>query len=204
MGGARRKDVGAPRRPVVGRALAAHGGCLGQRRWRARSVRHARRRHRTGGDLLMRAPSLLLLVLACDVSPLTREQLFGPPDAAAAGPRDAATDTPPEECVPRSRDGLFSGAVLDACTGAAVNASVGLAGQHLCTFAQKGSFQFQGLPVGCRLTLSATADGYQGHYTTVVIDPGGSPGYLIRLDRPCQAPMPTPSCRCDMPGCVTP
>jgi hypothetical protein len=164
--------------------------------------------------MLRSLPLLLFLVAACDVMPLTREQLFGPPDA---GPRmDATTEPdatrPPDTdpaCVPRSRDGLFSGAVVDFCTGQAINANVGIAGQHTCTFAQKGSFHFSGLPVGCNLTVSATREGYRSHYATVVIETGGTSIYVIRLERmtdpACQGPAPSGAeCRCDTAGCVAP
>jgi hypothetical protein len=154
----------------------------------------------------------ILLLLACDVTPLTREQLFGPFDAApapdAVTPDTGAPDMAPDPaCTPRSRDGLFSGAVVDVCNGAVLDANVGIAGQHLCTFKFKGSFFFSNLPVGCNLTVSVTRDGYRPYYATVVIEPGGLSSYMIHLERTsdpqCQAAQPTGAeCRCDVPGCV--
>jgi hypothetical protein len=162
--------------------------------------------------------ALIALLAACDVTPLTREQLFGKHADAAAdiaardvAPSDLPPEGPPPEpaCVARSHDGLFSGAVLDACNGASLDASVGIGGQHACTFAQKGTFQFRDLPVGCNLTVAATAPGYAPHYATVMVDVAGTANYLIRLDRLsdplCQSlPPPAPACRCDVPGCITP
>lgn len=155
----------------------------------------------------------LALLAACDVTPLTHQQLFGPSDAGA--PDLARTDSSDglagvdPSCVPRSHDGLFSGAVVDACTDAFLNAHVGVGGQHACTFALKGSFQFRDLPVGCQLTVSATAPGYAAQYAAVVIDPAGTAGYIIRLQRlgdpPCQGAAPSESqCICDIPGCIRP
>jgi hypothetical protein len=156
-----------------------------------------------------------LALAACDLAPLTRDQLFGAPDAAGQPDAGAATEVGTDgeagsdpACVPRSQDGLFSGAAADDCDGSPVNASIGIGGQHACTFAAKGSFQFRGLPVGCRLTVTASAPGYASHQATVVIDPRGTSGYIIRLrrvdDPRCQAAPPAPACRCDVPGCVTP
>jgi hypothetical protein len=156
----------------------------------------------------------LTCLAACDLSPLTRDQLFGPRDAAA--PPDAAEVepapdalSPPPACAPRSQDGLFSGAVVDDCDGLPLDASVGIGGQHACTFAAKGSFQFRNLPVGCNLTVTATAAGYASHQATVLIPPRGTAGHIIRLQRLgddlCQGPTPpAPTCRCDQPGCITP
>jgi hypothetical protein len=155
----------------------------------------------------------LALLAACDVTPLTHQQLFGTADAGApdlsAG--DSFDGSPGGEpaCVPRSHDGLFSGGVVDACSGAFVIANVGIGGQHACTFAFKGSFQFRNLPVGCQLTVSATAPGYAARHAAVVIAPGGTAGYVIRLQRlddpPCQGAAPSESqCICDIPGCITP
>jgi hypothetical protein len=168
-----------------------------------------------------------ILLLACDVTPLTRTQLFGPdaapaPDAVApdvtapdvtahdtSTPDTSPPDTAPDpSCTPRSRDGLFSGAVVDVCNGAVLDANVGIGGQHLCTFAQKGSFFFSNLPVGCNLTVSVTREGYRPYYATVVIQPGGLSSYMIHLERTadpqCQGAQPIgAACRCDVPGCVT-
>jgi hypothetical protein len=160
---------------------------------------------------LKRLLIVLVLALACDVTPLSRDQLFGPRDASPAPDVSAPDVTIPDAdpaCVPRSRDGLFSGAVVDMCTGDVLDANVGIAGQHACTFKLKGSFYFMNLPVGCNLTVSATREGYRPHHATVVIEPGGLSSFFIRLERLsdplCQGPVPTAAaCTCDLPGCVT-
>jgi hypothetical protein len=167
-------------------------------------------------------------VLGCDLPPLTTEALEGTggsvdaatpspsPDArvdaaidAAPDPMDAAIDTAIDTtptCSPSSEQGVFSGQVLDACDPAVVlDAHVGIAGKHTCAFANKGSFFFSGLPVGCALTVTATRIGYLPYQDVVAIPPGGRAGHTIRLEREagCASTTPTgPACRCDEPGCV--
>jgi hypothetical protein len=167
---------------------------------------------------------------ACDVAPLTRAQLFGAgpaaepdagagadamdapaadaADADAAPPADAgdADAEPTPACAPGG--GFLSGGVVDACDPAVwLSANVGIAGQHTCSFPDKGSFTLRGLPVGCRLTLTAAKPGYEPWRKVVVIPHEGLAGEVIRLERVggCAGPAPPAvACRCDVPGCVTP
>ncbi len=169
---------------------------------------------------------------ACDVAPLRGADLFeadagaagaggAPPRDAAAEPdlpadrdaaaeRDAAADrdapgadAAPVVCVPRGTSGLLSGQVTDACTGRPIEAQVGIAGFHTCSFPGKASYHFAGLPTGCRLTLTAAKRGYVPFSRKVVIPEGGD-GIDIELvwEGGCAAaPPPETACRCDATIC---
>jgi hypothetical protein len=174
-------------------------------------------------------------VSACDLSPLTREALFaaagsgfedagtaesersdaanlgaaeaGPivgDTAPDAGPQTDAVSAPPR-CEPASHDGLLSGAVVDKCTGEYLEAQVGIAGRHTCSFVGKGSFFFRDLPTGCVLTLTSAKPGYALFVRELVVPPEGS-SVLIELERAasgCTDPPPAPTaCRCEQPTCM--
>ncbi|MDX2019646.1 MAG: hypothetical protein SF187_05345 [Deltaproteobacteria bacterium] len=165
----------------------------------------------------------LTLISACSVPPLTTEDLTGGKrdassvvaDAAPAkvdGPSDAGVA--PDASEPRldtapMLDGVLSGIVVDACTGKAINALVGIAGKHLCSFAGKGGFYFTGLPTGIELELASAAPGYQAFGKAVVISAAGTTVKIV-LDRvdasseaPCGVPEPPePMCSCLQPGCI--
>jgi hypothetical protein len=161
--------------------------------------------------------ALLTLVLsACELPPLTRERLFGSADAAApspdaAGPLDAngspqdqaGQETDPS-CPPGRQDGVLSGVIVDACSKAALTAYVGVGGKHQCSFAEKGSFHFAGLPVDCRLSLTAGQRGYRPFLQEVVIPPGGVSGIKIELEPEagCSTPVVGPlTCDCTAAAC---
>ena len=176
---------------------------------------------RTGALVLL----LGLMSSACEIPPLTRDRLFGARDAAAFPPPDAGPPSPdvapdvdppapdlapeaaPPVCQAQSRDGLVSGAVFDACTKAAITAYVGIGGQHQCSFSEKGSFHFSGLPVGCQLTLSAGQRGYRPLIQDVVLPPTGLSGLRLELERDggCGGADPTAlTCSCTATGCTSP
>lgn len=167
------------------------------------------------------APLLLLplLAAACDMSPLTREQLFGPatalpgaPDATAppdtAPPADATAPTPdtagPAEAGPLARAPV-SGQVIDRCTGEPLDALVGLAGRHTCSIAGKASYFFGEVPVGVDLTLTAYKKGYQRYGRTIRVPAQGLSAEDIQLvpEGGCAGPRPaTEACVCREPTCV--
>jgi hypothetical protein len=161
------------------------------------------RTSRSAGAPAAAIAMLTLVLSACELPPLTRERLFGAadaaaaPDADAAGPPDADAAGPPDAaiaCLPERQDGLLSGVVVDACTKAALTAYVGVGGKHQCSFAEKGSFHFAGLPVDCRLSLTAGQRGYRPFLQEVVIPPGGISGIRIELEPEagCSTPVPGP------------
>jgi hypothetical protein len=142
---------------------------------------------------------LTTLLSACELPPLTRERLFGSADAAPG--LDASDATP--ACPPGSQ-GVLSGAIADACSKAPLTAYVGIAGKHQCSFAEKGSFHFAGLPVDCRLSLTAGQRGYRPFLQEVVIPPGGISGIRIELEPEagCSTPVLGPlTCACTAPTC---
>ncbi len=151
---------------------------------------------------------------SCDVQPLSRGQLVGSADAASDAaepevPADAPPDGPAPDaaCIATSDNGLLSGLVVDLCSGQALEANVGVAGRHMCSFRDKGSFHFNGLPTGCRLTLTARKEGgYRPWAQEIVVAPDGTANVRIALERDtmsgCTGPAPAPvPCRCDLPGC---
>jgi hypothetical protein len=150
-----------------------------------------------------------------------------PPDASAdetevdASPADVATDkssspdkpgvdvepdAPPTTCMATNQTGLLSGGVFDDCEPLrAIEAAVGIAGQHTCSVAGKGAYFFSGLPVGCNLTIMAAKPGYLPAQATVVIPADGLASYNIRLKRQdgCTTPAPTTmTCQCSTTGCT--
>ena len=171
----------------------------------------------------MRVTTLTMMaaaLLACSPAPLTTDDLYGPeitlkldaavgPDAKPA-PRDSATsDVLPVDTDPPLHLGVLSGTVSDRCTGEPINALVGIAGKHMCSFQGKGGFFFDGLPTNIMLTLASAAPGYRTFSKSIVVEAGGTT-FDIKLDRvdeannsSCEAPKPpTPVCVCDLPGCV--
>jgi hypothetical protein len=106
-----------------------------------------------------------------------------PPDAGSDGDASGATCATPcpadqfcdefaGRCAPSTGPGLLSGVVRDKCSGNAVDALVGIAGQHQCSFSGKGSYFFTQLPFG-KLKLAVAKTGYGLYDTTVTIVPGG-------------------------------
>jgi hypothetical protein len=140
-----------------------------------------------------------LVATGCDVRPLSGNELFGAPDAQApeasaatdatetsdAIPPDGATsacgapcatdqfcDTLTAKCAARTGPGILSGVVTDRCNGAPMNAIVGIAGEHQCSFQGKGSFYFSNLPLA-KLKLAVGKAGYDLFSTTIDVVPGG-------------------------------
>jgi hypothetical protein len=151
---------------------------------------------------------VVTLLSACELTPLTRERLFGSRDAAVAvpdtGPMDLTGEGDGPTCPPISQDGVLSGTVVDACSKLALSAYVGIAGKHQCSFAEKGSFHFAGLPVDCRLSLTAGQRGYRPFLEEVVVPPGGISGVRIELEPEagCATPVPGPlTCDCSVAAC---
>jgi hypothetical protein len=154
------------------------------------------------------------LASACDLEPLRRADLFassGREDGGAASGPDAAsaaTDTSttaPDTGGCGGAHGLLSGSVVDRCTGRPVDALVGIAGQHQCSFSGKGSYLFRDLPTGCLLNLSSAAPGYKV-FTQAIVPTAEGLVVNIELERAsgtCSDPPPEAvPCRCDRPGCV--
>jgi hypothetical protein len=142
----------------------------------------------------------------------------GPDDAADAGPGDAPDAGCPQtcaadqfcdeltgRCAPRAGSGMLSGVVTDACSGAALSALLGIAGQHSCSYFGKGSYFFSGLPVGM-LKLAAAKEGYELYGVTVEIRAGGviRDVAMTRIGG-CAAPAPPDNpCTCTTSSCTAP
>jgi hypothetical protein len=132
------------------------------------------------------------------------------PDVVPAGctPVSCAGDQFCDElsgrCAARTGVGMLGGVVTDRCTGTQVNAKVGIAGRHQCSYRDKGSYFFSGLPLGM-LRLAVALEGYELAATTVVITPGGNVADIALERAPpatCADPAPTPAaCTCLDPGC---
>ena len=164
---------------------------------------------------LIGAVSLLLLALGgCEMRELTSEQLWGKPDAAAPAPApagDADVTPPPPPDGPPPGGGItviLSGVVRNKCTGEAIDALVGIAGKHTCSFTLKGSyfFRLEDLPANVRLTISAQKKGF-AHFTDVLLVTPGGNTYNIDLvpDTGTCASNPRPEseeCVCTAPNCV--
>jgi hypothetical protein len=105
-------------------------------------------------------------------------------------------------CVPRAGTGMLSGTVIDPCSGQGLDARIGIAGQHQCSAAAKGSYFVSGLPLG-RLKLAALKDGYELYGDTVEIVPGGVIRD-IRMVRTggCGSTPPVSHCTCTEPSCT--
>ncbi len=123
-------------------------------------------------------------------------------------PADCAFDQYCDEisgrCASRFGAGMLSGVVRDACSGEALDARVGIAGQRQCSPTGKGNYFFSNLPLGT-LKLAAFKVGYRPYDATIVIDRGGTIQDIV-LDRDtpggCSDPRPaTAACTCTEPGC---
>jgi hypothetical protein len=110
-----------------------------------------------------------------------------------------------QRCQPNSGVGRLSGIVIDACDHHALQARVGIAGQHQCAVEQKGAYYFQSnLPLG-NLTLAAYAEGYKLFSTPVVITAGGTTQNIV-MERDASSacdgpPPPAAACTCVISGC---
>jgi hypothetical protein len=166
------------------------------------------------------ALAVVWMTAGCDFQPLTTRDLFGVRDAGAGdgatsegGPQTCAVpcgatefcDELTGQCASRTGNSMLSGVVRDACTGAAVDALVGIAGHHQCSATGKGSYFFPQLPVG-KLKLAAAKEGYRLFDTTVVIAPGGT---ILDVDltrdppEDCTGPRPADvTCTCAPPQCL--
>jgi hypothetical protein len=118
-------------------------------------------------------------------------------DAAGEGGTDLGTGT-----------GMLSGVVSSACPSAqGLDAKVGIAGRHQCSFPDKGSFFFSSLPLGT-LELAVAKDGYLLYQATVVIAPGGTVHNVALVPASaggCADPPPAQvACTCTDADCVRP
>jgi hypothetical protein len=165
-----------------------------------RSIWQVRSPHRAGAWIGAAATVWALAGAGCGLRQLAREDLFGTADAAPLGPADAAgdSDAPGDDAGAadrRAEDGpptdaagppdgapgdivggtaMLSGVVSTACSPiTGLDAKVGIAGRHRCSYPQKGSFFFSDLPVGT-LELAVAKEGYLLYQATVVIQPGGT------------------------------
>jgi hypothetical protein len=142
---------------------------------------------------------LVILLAGCDLQELTHDKLFGAPRPVADG---GAGGTAPPIAV--------SGGVYSACDGAALDALVGIAGRHTCSFRGKGSFFFRidDLPAGVMVTLTAAKPGYRPYSVALDLDRGGviHDVRLVPAEGDCASnPQPaTSACSCTMPSCVSP
>jgi hypothetical protein len=189
--------------------------------------------HRSGIEASMLRQTFIAIAVvcatACSPEPLTTDQLYGstrdagravdasvpklPADTASADtfvPPDAmpALDVMVPPDVQPQVFGTISGSVTDRCSGDPINALVGIANKHWCSFQGKGGFYFSNVPANVSLTLVAGAPGYKGYAQPIVILASGTTFdiKLTRLgessDMSCDAAKPpAPVCICDKPGC---
>jgi hypothetical protein len=117
---------------------------------------------------------------------------------ATDGP--APIDTAPDVAAP----GMLSGTVRDTCTHNGLDALVGIAGRHVCSYPQKGSYYFRAVPLGT-LKLAAAKDGYALYEATIEIVPGGNIHDIDMVPATtggCGAlPSPPVACTCTTPTC---
>lgn len=128
---------------------------------------------------------------------------------ASACPVDQFCDELTSTCAPRTGAGMLSGVVRDECgNGQGLDALVGIAGHHTCSYAGKGSFFFSNLPLG-KLKIAVAKQGYRLYDTTVTIVPGGVV-HDVHLQREtsdggadaCAGPAPAQvACTCTTPTC---
>jgi hypothetical protein len=149
-----------------------------------------------------------------DTTDATATTDAAPPDGAASAcgapcASDQFCDALSAKCAPRTGPGILSGVVTDKCNGTPLNAIVGIAGEHQCSFQGKGSFYFPNLPLA-RLKLAAGKAGYELFSTTVDIVPGGvvrdvvltRTGAAVGSDG-CDVPRPTEeTCVCTASTCL--
>jgi hypothetical protein len=142
---------------------------------------------------------LLALAAGCDLQELTHDKLFGAPQPVADAGAPAAS-------VPV----VVSGGVYSACDGQSLDALVGIAGRHTCSFLGKGSFFFRvdDVPPGVTVTLTAAKPGYRPYSAPLRLDRSGvihevrlSPAEGDCLSNPRPV---TTTCSCSMPTCVPP
>jgi hypothetical protein len=158
------------------------------------------------------AAVLLVTTGACDLADLTHAQLYGAVTPVGdAGPRPPAPDA--GDAAPDAHDAgpaiYVSGAVTNACTGDIIDALVGIAGRHTCSFAGKGSFfiRIDDVPAGVTVTLTAAKKGYHPYSAQVVLDRSGVPHDIALVPDPDCASNPRPAteaCVCQLPSCVQP
>lgn len=183
---------------------------------------------RRGIGVLMNCPTTMAtavaILSACSPAPLTTDQLYGettdaghvvdtsvPKVSLDTALPDTAVSTdviaPPDAMA--AVTGFISGIVIDRCSRDQINALVGIADKHVCSFQGKGSFFITGVPADVNLTLAAGAPGYKGFSKSIVVATNGTPDEVIALtrlgattDEGCDAPKPpAPVCICDRPGC---
>lgn len=182
---------------------------------------------RRGIGVLMNCPTTMaiavVIVSACSPEPLTTDQLYGstrdagrvvdtsvpkvPSDTALPDTFVSADVMPPTD-VKAQVTGTITGNVTDRCSEDPINALVGIANKHWCSFQGKGGFFFTGVPANINQALVAGAPGYKGFSQPVVVLTTGTTFdiKLIRLgattEDGCDAPKPpAPVCICDKPGC---
>lgn len=162
-------------------------------------------------------------VSACSPEPLTTDQLYGSTRDAGPVVDTSVPKVPSDTVLPDTSvlidvmapadvmaqvTGTISGNVTDRCSGDPINALVGIANKHWCSFQGKGGFSFTGVPADINQALVAGAPGYKGFSQPVVVLTTGITFdiKLIRLgattEEGCDAPKPpAPVCICDKPGC---
>jgi hypothetical protein len=132
----------------------------------------------------------------------------GPPEALPEAGSDAAPDAPLEAPPEASSGpGMLSGVVIDMCDSMPLDALVGIAGHHMCSFQGKGSYFFSNLPLGM-LELAVSKTGYDLYDVAVDVVPGGVV-HQVALVRTgggadgCGVPRPTQvACTCQAPTCL--
>jgi hypothetical protein len=129
------------------------------------------------------------------------------PACATTCPADQYCDELQRRCAPRLGTGMLSGVVRDQCDHNGVDALVGIAGQHQCSFAGKGSYFFTQLPFG-KLKLAVANAGYEPFEATVTIVAGGVIQDVVLVRKGggpggCGVPAPPQgTCTCTASTCV--
>jgi len=155
----------------------------------------------------------------CGLRQLAHDDLFGPDDAAAWPAADAVSDRNgdrpladgggPADATPGDAvvgTGMLSGVVSTSCSPVqGLDAKVGIAGHHKCSYPQKGSFFFSDLPLGT-LELAVAKEGYVLYQAIVVIAPGGTVHNVALTPASpggCADPLPVPiACDCTEADCL--
>lgn len=154
-----------------------------------------------GRDVVVDAPEVSTDGAALDASAAV--DAIDATDAVAA--TDATDGASPVDTAPEvAALGMLSGTVRDTCTLNGLDALVGIAGRHTCSYPQKGSYFIRAVPLGT-LKLAAAKDGYALYEATIEIVPGGNIHNIDMVPATaagCAAlPSPPLACTCTTPTC---
>ncbi|MFT3711554.1 MAG: carboxypeptidase-like regulatory domain-containing protein [Archangium sp.] len=152
------------------------------------------------GERVFLAALVCLALSACQLGPLTSDDLIARTTCPATCPADQVCGTN-GSCVLAAR---LTGSIVDSCTGQALDARVTIAGQSTCSGSAKlPYFSLIGLRPGGPYTLAVGKIGYRSYVVSRDLAPGDNTQSVISLEPSAGCPAsPQPSvCVCEDSFC---